>query len=454
MYPPNSQRPMISEKVRAEMLKRAMDRLMGATQRAQETPQVSQEELDAQQTRDLDRTFAVGMQQAASRIGNVGGETRQSGIAPTFQGMTEIERAGLGARQARATQAQADVTQAEEGYRKASEFDTGAQDRERRIRLEDEDRARRIDWEDKTRPLELRGLKADAEGKEIGTGMSRLNFGQAKALTDPKSMESSAVRIAADTQVGLFAVGIERMGRKAEADAVRKQWAAFTARNPSAMQTSAFLKNWGIDPKEALMMASQRPKSDKDAYDLEQSLRKEYTARPDVRRADEVRAGAATVLSAFKQAQAGNPAADIALIFGYMKVLDPGSTVREGEYTTVRRTGGIPSEVWGLWQQVQGKAPLRPEVRQAILDQTIAKSQGELGQLARVNNEYTSISDHWGISTARIGLIPTTFSEKDGEYVDFSKVRTEGAPGGQSKMGGGGVFLNGMDLPPVLERGR
>jgi hypothetical protein len=40
-----------------------------------------------------------------------------------------------------------------------------------------------------------------------------------------------------------------------------------------------------------------------------------------------------------------SPAGDLALIFNYMKVLDPGSTVREGEAASVRNAGNIPQRV-------------------------------------------------------------------------------------------------------------
>ena len=40
-----------------------------------------------------------------------------------------------------------------------------------------------------------------------------------------------------------------------------------------------------------------------------------------------------------------SPASDIALVFGYMKMLDPGSVVREGEYATAQNAAGIPERI-------------------------------------------------------------------------------------------------------------
>ena len=46
-----------------------------------------------------------------------------------------------------------------------------------------------------------------------------------------------------------------------------------------------------------------------------------------------------------------NPTAagDMSLIFNYMKMLDPGSTVREGEYATAQQATGIPDRVINLY---------------------------------------------------------------------------------------------------------
>lgn len=44
-------------------------------------------------------------------------------------------------------------------------------------------------------------------------------------------------------------------------------------------------------------------------------------------------------------------ASDVALIFGYMKTLDPQSTVREGEFATAQNTGSIPERVLSAYNR-------------------------------------------------------------------------------------------------------
>jgi hypothetical protein len=49
-------------------------------------------------------------------------------------------------------------------------------------------------------------------------------------------------------------------------------------------------------------------------------------------------------------------AGDVSLIFGYMRLLDPNSTVREGEYANPKNAGSIPSSIIGMYNKaVDGK---------------------------------------------------------------------------------------------------
>lgn len=45
-------------------------------------------------------------------------------------------------------------------------------------------------------------------------------------------------------------------------------------------------------------------------------------------------------------------AGDLALIFNFMKILDPGSTVREGEFATAQNSAGIPDRIRARYNQV------------------------------------------------------------------------------------------------------
>jgi len=48
-----------------------------------------------------------------------------------------------------------------------------------------------------------------------------------------------------------------------------------------------------------------------------------------------------------------NNASQIAMVFQFMKILDPRSVVREGEFQTVQKTDSIPNYVWLMWEKAE-----------------------------------------------------------------------------------------------------
>lgn len=68
-------------------------------------------------------------------------------------------------------------------------------------------------------------------------------------------------------------------------------------------------------------------------------------------------------------AQNPSPAGDLAMIFNYMKMLDPGSTVREGEFATAQNSTGLYGKSWNLYNQVVNGARLNDDQRKDFLGQ-------------------------------------------------------------------------------------
>lgn len=99
-----------------------------------------------------------------------------------------------------------------------------------------------------------------------------------------------------------------------------------------------------VDPTEALTQAT--------------NLRKEFTSQSSLFKAQDDAFGR-IVASANKPSGAG----DIALITSYMKVLDPTSSVREGEFATAQNSGSVDQKVVALYNQILTGKRLTPEQR-------------------------------------------------------------------------------------------
>ena len=102
----------------------------------------------------------------------------------------------------------------------------------------------------------------------------------------------------------------------------------------AALNLEALKASGGLDPTKA--------------FEQEEKLRKEYTAR--TKSYGEV----STILSNLEaSANAKNGPGDIALITGFMKMLDPGSVVRETEFATAKDTAGLYERLRNSSQKLQ-----------------------------------------------------------------------------------------------------
>lgn len=63
-----------------------------------------------------------------------------------------------------------------------------------------------------------------------------------------------------------------------------------------------------------------------------------------------------------------SPAGDLALIFNFMKMLDPNSVVRESEFANAQNTGSVPDNVWNAYNRVLNGQKLG-ETRDDFLNQ-------------------------------------------------------------------------------------
>lgn len=91
------------------------------------------------------------------------------------------------------------------------------------------------------------------------------------------------------------------------------------------------------------------------------------------------------------------PAGDLALIFNFMKVLDPGSTVREGEFAQVGAAGGLPTQAQRLFDSwVTGKK-LTPSQRADVLGRATKLFEQAAGQHKKTAEEFRNLAKRQGL---------------------------------------------------------
>jgi hypothetical protein len=117
------------------------------------------------------------------------------------------------------------------------------------------------------------------------------------------------------------------------------------------------------------------------------------------------------------EASAKDPSAagDLAMIFNYMKTLDPGSTVREGEFATAQNSASLPNQVTAMYNKVLEGTRLAPEQRQDFLSRArkLYKSQATI---QKKNIElYTKRATKFGIDPSDVITDLDDFNEADAE---------------------------------------
>jgi hypothetical protein len=81
-------------------------------------------------------------------------------------------------------------------------------------------------------------------------------------------------------------------------------------------------------------------------------------------------------------------AGDVALIFGFMKLLDPGSTVREGEFATAQNSVGIPDKIKQMYHRALSGERLPPAQRADFVNQANVIFGAALGRHAQTEEQY------------------------------------------------------------------
>lgn len=101
---------------------------------------------------------------------------------------------------------------------------------------------------------------------------------------------------------------------------------------------------------------------------------------------------------------------DIALIFNYMKMLDPGSTVREGEFATAQQSGGIPTAIVNMYNNAVNGERLTDEQRASFTSQAADLLGAAKKSEAAARESLMPVVNYYKLDPARV-FGPSTESE-------------------------------------------
>jgi hypothetical protein len=129
--------------------------------------------------------------------------------------------------------------------------------------------------------------------------------------------------------------------------------------------------------------------------------RKEINARKEVQK---YRSASAELDSLRELATDSTGASDMAIVFAFMKAMDPESVVREAEYAAAARTGTPSERMKGLVSKWWSGAPLTDATRAAFIKAAEAAQSGHKKSFDRTLGTYRGIAKRRGWNLADLGI--------------------------------------------------
>lgn len=216
--------------------------------------------------------------------------------------------------------------------------------------------------------------KGKAEANRAG---SLAKIDETKAKWAPQNEEANY----RDLLAGIGLKGAQTSAAQASAESSRASAAASRA---TAGREAAEARSLtaGVIP------VAKRPEA-------ETALRKEYNMQTQPFR---------EVQSSYRRVKAAEStgAGDIALVYGYMKMLDPGSVVREGEFATAEKTAGIPSAVVNAYNKAISGKRLTEDQRKIFKRQAGGLYNAALEGETTVRTGIERIAKKGGLDTGQI----------------------------------------------------
>ena len=151
-----------------------------------------------------------------------------------------------------------------------------------------------------------------------------------------------------------------------------------------------------LDPNKDYTQSPDGPQlTESGKVKIENQFRKEFLAGS--KDYIQVRNSYARILAAIKDP---TPAGDIALVFSYMKVLDPNSAVRETEYATAENAGNIPQRIRATWNKVfEGKGRLSVAQRQDFTQRATGLYNAQRDQYRNFREIYVNMAKGKGVGS-------------------------------------------------------
>jgi hypothetical protein len=139
-------------------------------------------------------------------------------------------------------------------------------------------------------------------------------------------------------------------------------------------------------------------------------------------------------------------AGDLSMIFAYMKTLDPGSVVREGEFATAQNTTGVSGKVINQYNKILSGERLSPEQRKDFFNQASGIYKSQKQGYDKAKSEYSRIAGKYGVDPSMVILEQDYGTEEDKQKATAQAQRALQSGADPAQVN---AKLQQMGVPPI-----
>lgn len=188
------------------------------------------------------------------------------------------------------------------------------------------------------------------------------------------------------------------------------------------------------DYKRAQMRSFGARGTENKTFDQIDAMRKEVAGMPATKNLIDMDTSLQKISNAVKNPSA---AGDLGLIFSYMKMLDPTSTVREGEAANAQNATGIPEAIANAYNRALKGTRLDNKQREDFFNQALNYAESQLGTYKKaIEPIQTSVKSR--------GLDPSQIFTN----IDFEKYKQQQLPSQSVPQGFDYMSINGGQQIP------
>lgn len=243
-------------------------------------------------------------------------------------------------------------------------------------------------------PIERPTTPEEALG-EIRTelALQGIGTGQGLDLSTLKGLPEEAVNFALKNNL--------QPGTAAYAEGYRQIQAAGGLKfDPSKLegQALAFFKETGLNPANPANLKAYNDFLNADETLTSEEFKDVGTLQDRFEKQATVQDGR-SIAAAMSRLRSVEPTAagDLALIFNFMKIQDPGSTVREGEFANAQNAAGIDGKVRNLWNNLLEGTRLNAEQRNDFRRQAGRMAAAQLGKVRPLIEKFRTTAERRGL---------------------------------------------------------